>query len=167
MYLFRKAPAGRGILWRSWQALLAITLCLAVAAAATRSKDPKKIVPDKTPPAVRKWMRSMSVRDKVAQLIIMPIAAEPPNTRSATFRKYQHYVRDLRVGGVIVTGYSLNGGLRNAEPYGLAATLNRLQKMARVPLLVGADFERGASMRVASTTLWPYNMAFAAAQDLT
>ncbi len=73
----------------------------------------------------------MSLRDKVAQLIIMPISAEPPNTRSATFRKYQHYVRDLRVGGVIVTGYSLNGGLRNAEPYGLAATLNRLQKMAR------------------------------------
>ena len=153
-------------MWFSWRALLALTLCLAVAGAATRSKDVKKPPPDKTPAAVRKWMHSMSLRDKVAQLIIMPISAEPPNTRSATFRKYQHYVRDLRVGGVIVTGYSLNGGLRNAEPYGLAATLNRLQKMAKLPLLVGADFERGASMRVASTTLWPYNMAFAAAQDL-
>jgi len=148
------------------KAFLAIAVGLSIAGAATRSKDPKKIIPDKTPPAVRKWMRSMSLRDKVAQLIMMPISGEPANTRSATFRKYQHYVRDLRLGGVIVTGYSLNGGLRNAEPYGLAVTLNRLQKMAKVPLLVGADFERGASMRVASTTLWPYNMAFAAAKDL-
>ena len=44
--------------------------------------------------------------------------------------------------------------------------LNRLQRMSRLPLLVGADFERGASMRVNGTTPWPYNMAFAAAKDL-
>jgi len=31
---------------------------------------------------------------------------------------------------------------------------------------VSADFERGASMRVNSTTPWPYSMAFAAAKDL-
>lgn len=145
--------------------LVAISMLSLLTSATVRPKDPKKIT-DKTPGAVRKWMRSMSLRDKVAQLIVMPIYAEPANTRSATFRKYQHYVRDLRIGGVIVTGYSVNGGVRNAEPYALAATLNRLQKMARTPLLVGADFERGASMRVSSTTLWPYNMAFTAAKDL-
>jgi len=107
----------------------------------------------------------MSLREKVAQLVVMPILGEAPNTRSAVFRRYQHYVRDLRVGGVIVTGFALNGAVRPAEPYALAATINRLQKMSKLPLLVGADFERGASMRVASTTLWPYNMAFAAAKD--
>ncbi len=88
------------------------------------------------------------------------------NTRSAEFRKYQHLIRDLHVGGVIVTGHSLNGGMRNAEPYAMAALLNRLQKLARTPLFVAADFERGASMRVNSTTAWPYSMAFGAAQDL-
>jgi beta-N-acetylhexosaminidase len=109
----------------------------------------------------------MSLRDKVAQLIIMPIYGEHANTRSAEFRKYQHLIRDLHVGGVIVTGHSLNGGVRNAEPYAMAALINRLQKMARTPLFVSADFERGASMRVNSTTAWPYSMAFAAAKDLT
>jgi beta-N-acetylhexosaminidase len=108
----------------------------------------------------------MSLRDKVAQLIIVPIYGEPANTRSADFRKYQHLIRDLHVGGVIVTGHSLNGGVRNAEPYAMAALLNRLQKLARTPLFVAADFERGASMRVNSTTAWPYSMAFGAAQDL-
>jgi beta-N-acetylhexosaminidase len=167
MHSLVNAPrrGGSSLLRRFLRALFAIGLSAALVVAATRAKDPKK-VPDKTPAGVRKWMRSMSLRDKVAQLLVMPIYAESANTRSATFRKYQHFVRDLHVGGVIVTGFSLNGGLRNAEPYALAATLNRMQKMSKLPLLVGADFERGASMRVASTTLWPYNMAFAAAKDL-
>lgn len=108
----------------------------------------------------------MSLHDKVAQLIMMPVYGEVTNTRSAAFRRYQHYVRDLHVGGVIVTGHTINGTVRNAEPFAMAALLNRLQKMSKVPLLVSADFERGASMRVVSTTAWPYSMAFAAAKDL-
>jgi beta-N-acetylhexosaminidase len=145
--------------------LAAVALSLTLASAATHPKQVRRVT-QKTPAAARRWMRTMSLRDKVAQLIVMPIYSDAANTRTATFRKYQHLVSDLRVGGVIVTGFSLNGGLRPANPYALAATLNRLQKMARVPLLVGADFERGASMRVASTTAWPYDMAFTAAHDL-
>jgi beta-N-acetylhexosaminidase len=151
---------------RAWIAVLAIPLFISVSGAATRAKPPKKPVDQAINPSVRQWTRSMSLRDKVAQLIVVPIYGEPANTRSAEFRKYQHLVRDLRVGGVIVTGHSLNGGIRNAEPYAMAALINRLQKLARTPLFVAADFERGASMRVNSTTAWPYSMAFGAAQDL-
>src|SRR5271154_6388039 len=155
------------MLLRAWIALvLCIPLSISVTSAATHAKLQQK-VSDKSNPSVRQWTRSMSLRDKVAQLIIVPIYGEPSNTRSAEFRKYQHLIRDLHVGGVIVTGHSLNGGVRNAEPYAMAALLNRLQKLAKTPLFVGADFERGASMRVNSTTAWPYSMAFAAAQDLT
>jgi beta-N-acetylhexosaminidase len=151
---------------RRWIALvLAIPLTLAILSAATRAKPSKK-TSDKSNASARQWARSMTLRDKAAQLIIVPIYGEPANTRSAEFRKYQHLVRDLHVGGVIVTGHSLTGGIRNAEPYAMAALLNRLQKMARTPLFVAADFERGASMRVNSTTAWPYSMAFGAAQDL-
>jgi beta-N-acetylhexosaminidase len=149
------------------RACIALGLCIPLASAATHSKNSKQTVDKTTPASVRQLVRSMSLRDKVAQLIIMPIYGEPANTRSAEFRKYQHFIRDLHVGGVIVTGHSLNGGVRNAEPYAMAALINRLQKMARTPLFVTADFERGASMRVNSTTAWPYSMAFAAAKDLT
>jgi beta-N-acetylhexosaminidase len=145
--------------------LLCISFSLSVSSAVTKAKPSKKVT-DKTNPSVKQWTKSMSLRDKVAQLIIVPIYGEPANTRSAEFRKYQHLIRDLHVGGVIVTGHSLNGGIRNAEPYAMAALLNRLQKLARTPLFVAADFERGASMRVNSTTAWPYSMAFGAAQDL-
>src|SRR5271170_4756463 len=151
------------------RACIALGLCIPLASAATvaHPKDPKRTTDKTTPTSVRVWTRNMSLRDKVAQLIIMPIYGELANTRSAEARKYQHFIRDLHVGGVIVTGHSLNGGIRNAEPYAMAALLNRLQKMARTPLFVAADFERGASMRVNSTTAWPYSMAFAAAGDLT
>jgi beta-N-acetylhexosaminidase len=149
------------------RACIALGLCISLASAATHAKTSKPAADKTTPASVRQWTRSMTLRDKVAQLIIMPIYGEPANTRSAEFRKYQHLIRDLHVGGVIVTGHSLNSGVRNAEPYAMAALLNRLQKMARTPLFVAADFERGASMRVNATTAWPYSMAFAAAKDLT
>jgi beta-N-acetylhexosaminidase len=151
------------MLLRAW---IAFGLCIPLASAATHARVSKKPSAKAVSPSVRQWMRSMTLRDKVAQLIIMPIYGEPANTRSGEFRKYQHLIRDLHVGGVIVTGHSLSGGIRNAEPYAMAALLNRLQKMARTPLFVAADFERGASMRVNSTTPWPYSMAFGAARDL-
>ena len=112
------------------------------------------------------WARRLPLRDKAAQLIVAPIFGELQNTRSRDFRRYVHYVHDLRVGGVIVLGHSVNGSIRNAEPFAMAALINRLQKLARTPLLVCADFERGASMRVNSVTLWPPNMAFGAAGDV-
>jgi beta-N-acetylhexosaminidase len=136
-----------------------------LASPATKPKETKK-APEPGNSTVRKWMRSMTLREKVAQLIVMPIYGEAVHTRSANFRRYQHFVRDLHVGGVIVTGHSVYGSVRNAEPYAMASLLNRMQKMAKVPLLVAADFERGASMRVNGTAPWPYNMAFTAAKDL-
>ncbi|HEV2688643.1 MAG TPA: glycoside hydrolase family 3 N-terminal domain-containing protein [Bryobacteraceae bacterium] len=148
------------------RSFLSVTvICATLAAPAPKPKEAKK-TPESANPAVRKWMHSMTLREKVAQLIVMPIYGEATHVRSANFRKYQHYVRDLHVGGVIVTGHSVYGSVRNAEPYAMAALLNRMQKMAKVPLLVAADFERGASMRVNGTAPWPYNMAFAAAKDL-
>src|SRR5579884_3199015 len=118
-------------------------------------------------PAVRRWMKSLTLRDKVAQLVVMPIYGEALNTRSQQYRKYEHLVREVKIGGVIVLGHiQSGGGVRNAEPYAMAALLNRLQRQAKIPLLVAGDFERGASMRVYSTTAWPPNMAFAAARDL-
>ncbi|HEX5228931.1 MAG TPA: glycoside hydrolase family 3 N-terminal domain-containing protein, partial [Bryobacteraceae bacterium] len=157
------------MLSRAWIALGLALAFVSASSAATRPKTaPKstKKITDKTNPSVRQWTRSMTLRDKAAQLIIVPVYGELTNTRSAEYRKYQHLIRDLHVGGVIVTGHSLAGGIRNAEPYAMAALLNRLQKLARTPLFVAADFERGASMRVNSTTAWPYSMAFTAAQDL-
>jgi beta-N-acetylhexosaminidase len=53
--------------------------------------------------------------------------------------------------------------MQKAEPYAVAAFLNRMQRVARTPLMVSGDFERGVSMRVEGTTVFPHAMAFGAA----
>jgi beta-N-acetylhexosaminidase len=148
---------------RPFRGLILCVLCAFGLFAVNRKPPAPKF---KANAIVQKWMRSMSLRDKVAQLVMMPCYGEAINTRSAQYRHYMHLVRDLKVGGLIVLGHVINGSIRNAEPYAMAAFLNRMQRLSQVPLLVGADFERGASMRVTSTTAWPYNMAFGAARDL-
>src|SRR5258708_1256283 len=146
--------------------LCGFTILAAVRAPKKIPPKPAKAVKPKISPVVQKWMRSMTLRDKVAQLVVMPCYGEAINTRSAVYRRYVHEVRDLKIGGLIVMGHVQGGQVRNAEPYAMAAFLNRMQRLAKVPLLVSADFERGASMRVNNTTAWPHNMAFAAARDL-
>lgn len=114
---------------------------------------------------VQQWMRTLSLRDKVAQLISMACFGEAPATQSADFRKFRHWVQDLHIGALIVNNRVVNGQVRNAEPYAMAVFLNRMQKLSRIPLIVQGDFERGASMRVANTAKFPFNMAYGAGGD--
>ena len=51
------------------------------------------------------------------------------------------------------------------QPLELAVTLNRLQALAAVPLLTGADFEYGAGMRLDGATRFPRAMPLGAAGD--
>src|SRR5262249_45379228 len=130
-----------------------------------RKTSPSKSAPKKAQPAaipaVRRWMSSLTLQQKAAQLVMIPFTGEAQNTRSRQYRKFIKLVRDDRVGGLILISRTSHG-IHRAEPYALAAFLNRMQRLAKVPLIVGADFERGASMRVDSTTLFPHAMAFSA-----
>ncbi len=107
----------------------------------------------------------MTLKDEVAQLVFIPFTGESPNSRSRAYRNFMRLIAETRVGGLILTNATQGHVVRKAEPYALGAFLNRMQKMARVPLLVGGDFERGASMRVDGTTVFPHAMAFGAAGD--
>lgn len=115
--------------------------------------------------AAQRWMRTMSLREKAAQLIFIPFNGAAPNTRSREYQKFVRLIRDVRVGGLVLVNWRDGRAVDKAEPYALAAFLNRVQRLARVPLIVTADFERGASMRVDGTTVFPHAMAFGAAGD--
>jgi beta-N-acetylhexosaminidase len=107
----------------------------------------------------------MTLRDEVAQLIFIPFHGAPPNSRSREYRNLARLIREIKVGGLILINVSNGRVVRKAEPYALAAFLNRMQRIAGVPLLVGGDFERGVSMRVEGTTVFPHAMAFGATGD--
>lgn len=119
----------------------------------------------KASPTVRRWMRGMTLRDEVAQLVFIAFHGESPNTRSKAYRKFVRLIHETKVGGLVLNNVSNGRVVQKAEPYAVAAFLNRMQRMTSIPLMVGGDFERGASMRVEGTTVFPHAMAFGAAGD--
>jgi len=133
-----------------------------VSAAARRAAN-KPAPPLKASSTVRRWMKSMTLRDEVAQLIFISFHGAAPNSRSREYRKFMGQIRDTKVGGLILVNWSNGRVIQKAEPYAVAAFLNRMQRLAKTPLMVSGDFERGASMRVDGTTVFPHAMAFGAA----
>ncbi|MEQ1948183.1 MAG: glycoside hydrolase family 3 N-terminal domain-containing protein [Bryobacteraceae bacterium] len=115
--------------------------------------------------AAQSILNSLTLRERVAQLIFGVAYGDAPAANSKDGQRFRHWVKDLRIGGFIVVNRLQYGLARNAEPHTMALFLNQMQKLSKVPLLVGADFERGASMRVSDTIKFPFNMAYAAARD--
>ena len=107
----------------------------------------------------------MTLRDEVAQLIFISFHGAAPNSRSREYRKFMAQIRETKVGGLILVNWSNGRVIQKAEPYAVAAFLNRMQRLAKTPLMVSGDFERGASMRVDGTTVFPHAMAFGATGD--
>jgi beta-N-acetylhexosaminidase len=107
----------------------------------------------------------MTARDEIAQLIFIAFHGESPHTRSAQYRRFIRLIHDTKIGGLILNNVSNGRTIQKAEPYKVAAFLNKMQRLATVPLMVGGDFERGASMRLEDVTVFPHAMAFGAAGD--
>ncbi len=137
---------------------------------AAKPKPPAtKSAPAATPAAtnpVAQWMKSMTLRDKIAQLMVVHSYGDSPAARTKEYKRLRHAVADLHVGGIIVINRVVRGSVVNAEPHEMATFFNRMQRLAHVPLIMAGDFERGASMRVSNTTKYPHAMAFGAAGDL-
>ena len=127
----------------------------------------------KTPPPVSasdqvnaaRWMKSLTLREKVAQLVVIGFSGHPMHTGSREYRKFVHLVSQEHVGGLILVNVSNGRTIARADPLEAASFINRMQRLAKVPLLVSGDFERGASMRVDATTIFPHAMAFTASRD--
>jgi beta-N-acetylhexosaminidase len=144
-------------------ALVLTGIILCASASAPRKAAQKPLLP---PGPALKWFQSLTLREKVAQLVMVQFYGDSPGSKTKAYRDYVALVRDLRVGGLIVLNRVQNGSVRRADPYETAAFLNRMQKLAKIPLIVGGDFERGASMRMTLTTPFPHLMAYGAANDL-
>src|SRR5690606_3161302 len=65
------------------------------------------------------------------------------------YDRLRRWVEEDKVGGVIVSV---------GPPLEIAAKINLLQQMADVPLLVGADVERGPGQRLTGGTVLPWGI---------
>ncbi len=87
------------------------------------------------------------------------------SAESAEYKEVLHQVEDNHVGGLIIVTDRGPLGLERSQVYPTAVITNELQRRAKVPLIVGADFEAGTGMRIDEGTSFPSAMAIAATGD--
>ncbi|MBV9574366.1 MAG: hypothetical protein JOY93_09955, partial [Acidobacteriales bacterium] len=92
--------------------------------------------------------------------------AEFMNIGSPEYLQLRDTMRKYHIGSFAMTVRFEPPFLYKNEPYEAATLLNRLQQDSKLPLLIAADFERGASMRLNGVTVFPHAMAFGAAASL-
>nr|MBA3321372.1 hypothetical protein [Pyrinomonadaceae bacterium] len=104
-----------------------------------------------------KWadneLKRMSLDQKIGQLISIGVNATFLNQDSEAYRQLSRQVRENHVGGII---------LFRGSVYESVHLVNRMQGLARYPLLISADLEAGAGMRFNDTINFPWNMAVGA-----
>jgi beta-N-acetylhexosaminidase len=109
-----------------------------------------------------KTLRKMSLEEKVGQLFMIWVRARFLNLNSPDYVELRDTIRRDHIGSLAMT-VPLDGPfLIKSEPYEAAMLLNQLQRDSKLPLLIAADFERGVSMRLYGTTVFPHAMAFGA-----
>ncbi|MFY9907896.1 MAG: glycoside hydrolase family 3 N-terminal domain-containing protein [Terriglobales bacterium] len=149
--------------------LLLIVLVLAAPLCPAKDKDKDRFLPpgpihlDKSG---KKWadktLRRMSTEEKVGQLFGIKVLAQFLNDADPRWIQLRDEIRKYHIGALVMTVPVDGAVLLRSQPYVAAELLNRLQRSSKLPLIVSADFERGVSMRVNGTTVFPHAMAFGA-----
>jgi beta-N-acetylhexosaminidase len=148
--------------------LLAVVLLITLAvvplshfygSTAARAKTATDIRPYSTKPSkdALKWadkeLRRMSIEEKIGQLISVGVNATFLNQDSDSFKLLKRQVEENHIGGII---------LFRGSVYESVVLMNRMQQLAKYPLLISADLEAGSGMRFEDTVNFPWNMAVGA-----
>lgn len=96
----------------------------------------------------------LTLREKAAQLLFPRLGSNmpPPVTAAEDAERFTSLLSECPVGGLVL----FNGRFPETRD-----ALVRLQQASRIPLLVGADMERGAGQQIRGATVFPHAMAYA------
>jgi beta-N-acetylhexosaminidase len=139
--------------------LLIVTAVLGCAgghAARPTPTPPAPVSRPSTPVSVDSVFAALTVPQRVGQLVVPWLQGSYTALDDSLFQVAARWVDSLEVGGLIISVGS---------PFDIAAKLNALQRRSRLPLLVSADLEWGAGMRVVGATTFPQIMAVGATGD--
>lgn len=114
-----------------------------------------------------KWvqtkMEQMSLREKVGQMMMARSYGLYMNASHHSFREIKRLIVEHNLGGFILSNWFDERGVMHApDVYETAVLANKMQRMAKVPLLFAADFERGVAHRIRRAVSFPENMALGA-----
>ena len=148
--------------------LLAVVAVAALGACASRGATPTAV----SPSADTRWadsvLATMSPRDKAAQLVWPQLFGDYTPTSSSGWTRVEQLITREHVGGFIMS---------IGSPIETADKLNAMQRLSRLPLVVGADYETGVAFRqrggyflpndiyLGGGTMFPYQMGIGATRD--
>jgi beta-glucosidase-like glycosyl hydrolase/CubicO group peptidase (beta-lactamase class C family) len=114
---------------------------------------------------VEKTLKKMTLREKIGQMLMVPFVGLFTSSESVDYEEVLRQVEENHVGGLIVSTTRGPLGLKRSQVYPTAVMTNEFQRRAKIPLLIGADFESGTAMRLDEGTAFPSAMAIAATGD--
>jgi len=107
-------------------------------------------------------MAALTTDEKIGQIVFPTYFGAFESVESKDFKELMGRVENDHIGGFILATRRGPRGIELSHVYETAVLTNELQKAAKIPLLVGADFERGTVMRVEEGTAFPHAMAVGA-----
>ncbi len=114
---------------------------------------------------VERTLRKMTLYEKIGQMLMTPVFGGFQAVDSAGHKEALRQVEENCVGGLILHTAQGPLGIKRSQVYPTAVIANKLQSRAKIPLLIGADFELGTRMRLEEGTALPSPMAIAATGD--
>lgn len=105
---------------------------------------------------VESKLASMTLREKIAQMIITRSDGFTLDPNSAEYKRLTNLIVNEKIGGVI---FFKGNSVQQTE------LTNTLQSFSGTPLLISADYERGTGMRLNDGSIFPSNMALGATRN--
>ncbi len=103
---------------------------------------------------VEKTLKSMTLREKIGQMIVTGVLGDYKNVNGEKFAEVRKQILENKVGGFV---------FYRGDALELAALTNEMQSISKITLFMAADFERGLPMQIRSGTSFTHNMGIAAA----
>lgn len=154
------------------RAIVALSVIASIGACSASPNSAAATLPSPIAQRPTRWVDSvlggMSPRDKAAQLVWPQLFGDYAPTSTPGWTRIQDLIQTEHVGGFIVS---------IGSPIETAVKLNAMQRLSRLPLLVGADYETGAGFRqresyflpnnigLGGATMFPYQMGLGASRD--
>lgn len=102
---------------------------------------------------VKKVLLGMTLEEKIGQLICCRYTGEFLNRDSDYIKDLESLTSENKIGGFILFG---------GDVYETSRLTNRLQQLAKIPLLIASDLERGLGNQIDGATLFPPLMSLGA-----
>jgi beta-N-acetylhexosaminidase len=134
----------------------------ATPAAPSAMKPPAKKLSSDQEKWVAQTLKKMTLEEKLGQLVMIFYYGGFLSTESEQYKELLRLVEQNHIGGLVVQTRGSPLGVERSQAYPTAVLANDLQRHSKIPLLIGADFERGTSMRLDEGTSFPQAMAVAA-----